>query len=379
MITLLIFCFLNLAKLRNLLPKQFDPASFKKQLSNALTNPNILNPSFLSPLFNMQLDNLRPELLLDAISGDKVDSFLLSNTLAASVNQAASRTGSSKSSSSSSSSAVKTPGIPPPAHQNSSSRRESSLDTLDLRFKKTSSNRSSLPSALIPAHKPTLAPPVPEEKGLSASSSSVLDLSSGVSLKRKSDPGLSQSAANNAARKSKKLKSRIDDLAFNLRQKKMMQVKQGDCQDESPDVKSKFDLDSLHSKNVNLRSKSTLSAPPAAHSGSSKLTDKLSSSSKLSLPSTSLPLNAYQPHSRDLRHKSSSSSSSSSLKLNDSTSILEQIMALKPEVKKWFEENPKLLTDTALMANLLSQNTATAAALASNVIIKFLGHNQTTN
>jgi len=349
------------AKLRDLLSQQMGSSAAKKSLQASLVNSSLINPSFLPPLFSMTFGNLRSGLRKDLPTDDKTAaSLLISNALASKHSFHRSQI---KSSSLSSCFTNSSEG-PPPAHQNSSSKRTSSIDALNLRFKAGNSLLSS--SSVTTA--PTLSPSATSSSELNlahkpvtvstgnktaspSSPTSVLDLSSGPSTGKSSTSSLFQSSENPSPQLNlslnrkvvKKTKSKIDDLAFTLRQKKMMQEKQAQPQQDVNirDSKSRSEFEKSKQEQKFL-------APPAAHSSSSsssfnKMLDT-SLISKLQSTASSASSASGPP--------SATANQALSAKLAKST-LLEQAATLK----KWLEENPKMLAkNPSLVAAVAAVN-----------------------
>ncbi|RWS29488.1 chromodomain-helicase-DNA-binding protein 8-like protein, partial [Leptotrombidium deliense] len=236
---------------------------------------------------------------------------------------------------------------PPPAHQNSSTRRSNPMENIDFRFKTT----PAIVPPPSPAHKPSPTPRSEKKPNKSPSSPvSVLDLSSGQSTKRE---GSSLDANSNNSNKSisgikkmgKKIGSRIDALALNLQAKKMMEEKQSDKNESNilfdnkssdrKDILNKLDVSKYSSQN-----KLNFPTPPAAHSSSASSFSKTNDSfSKNTAHLSSLDASKLPPS-----------------KVNEASSILEQAAAIRQDLKKWLEDHPEFVA--------ANPNLAAAAAAA---------------
>lgn len=335
------------------------------------------NGSFLPPLFALSFgsgfrsdrdltDDKGSSLLLGNHLGSKGSPFSLPSALASSINSSiTSAMASSVLCDSKSKSSMSAKGCePPPAHQNLSTRSKQPMDTLDLRFLKSTSSHSIVPP--IPAHKP-LPPPTKSIAKHSSSPAPVLDLSSGHAVKKDRESTRSKSPSHSPAsgsmpkgKTSKRIGSRIDDLAFTLRQKKMMQEKHDDPHSKdsaspSPrELKPRSELDKVETRSSSSLPRDRIRTPPAAHSSSmfSSLSPALigvpSSAKAGDKPGLFTPKG--MPNTKDtgpslssLHHLTADLGKLS----QPNMSLAEHTAALK----KFFEEHPDILTNPTFAAN----------------------------
>lgn len=355
------------AKLRNLLSQTIEQqaaqlaAQGKK--SSSSTAQSLLNhaSSFLPPLFNLPFVNLRSDIRNELLSDEKTASLLLGQFSRNQVQAAAAKMAAGAATAGSSNG-------PPPAHQSSSTRRNNHLDTLDLRFK----TNPLLTAPPAPAHK---APPKIPEKGRSAAlPASVLDLSGGELKRstRSSMPSAREQPSSAAStpsgpsekRSGKRIGSRIDALALNLQAKKLMEEKPEPKESSLLEQLSKSskmatskaqqqferEMEKQYLQKSSLKALSALTNPPAAHSSASALAkagfDPQLLGKSLGLASSS-------------RSETSKALSSASSKSNDTSSMADQVTAIRQDLKKWLDEHPELLAANPTLA------AAAAAAMAS--------------
>lgn len=376
--------FFYTAKLRNILSQSESTQGLKKQLhgQNAASSVMAGNGSFLPPLFALSFgqnfrdrdlsDDKGSSLLLGNHLGSKNSPFSLPSALASSINSSlTSAMVSSGFCDPKAKSSISTKaGEPPPAHQNLSTRSKQPVDTLDLRFTKSSpSSHSVVPP--IPAHKPLPPPSKPASKS-SSSPAPVLDLSSGPAVKKDRDASKSKQANQpsklsppSAIPKGKAGKriSKIDDLAFTLRQKKMMLEKHDDPHSKdsemaSPpprELKPRSELDKVETRSSASLPRDHTRTPPAAHSSSM--------SSSLSPALMGAPGNVKMSDKPGLftpkgmpNTKDSGPSLSSLHHLGIDLGKLAQSkfdmnLAETAALKKFLEEHPDILTNPNFAAN----------------------------
>lgn len=394
------------AKLRNLL-SQTEPLqsnSNKKQSSlhhNSMNQMLTGNGSFLPPLSFLSFpQNFRDR---SDVSSDKGSSLLLGNggQMGSNKNSPFSMPSSALASSlaSAMSSPVVNPGMkgqalshkgsePPPAHQNLSTRSSKPGDTLDLRFSKTSSSHPVAPP--VPAHKypspknterPSPAR-TPSTQTPTTTPGSVLDLSSGPTVKKSRSSTIPQSSpptqnSSSPRGKAGKRISRIDDLAFTLRQKKMMQEKHvesphaRESQEIPParELKARSELAKVETRSSSSVPSDRIRTPPAAHSSS------MSSSLSSALMGGPLKMGEkpglFTPkgsaHTKESSHPMSSMHNLSQVEsvakvLQANATFAEQTAALK----KFLEEHPDLLTSPTF-ANALALNSSSIPANVSKI------------
>jgi hypothetical protein len=346
------------AKLRNLLThtieQQQQQMSSKKQTSLLSGS----TPQFLPPLFSLPFCNLRSAIRDELMTDEKTASLLLSQSLQSSLAAAAASVQSSTTSTSATNTTTSTTNSkgPPPAHQNSSVRSNPTLGTLDLTGRFKSSPKIAAPPA--PAHKP--APLNPSERG--AVASDVLDLSSasappkrsrGGSPAKKSLPTESNPIPNTSSSKknSRKIGSRIDALALNLQAKKMMEEKQSDPKPDKMESnmsalekrQASYFMDELNKHSALIQSKLGTN-PPAAHSGTSSQSSKLSDASLLS---------KSNPHFGAL-----DASKLPPSKVNEASSIVEQVAIIRQNLRSLFEDHPEFIAQNPSMASMVAASAA---------------------
>jgi hypothetical protein len=241
------------------------------------------------------------------------------------------------------------------------------------RFK--SSPKIATPPA--PAHKP--APLNPTERVTVGSD--VLDLSSasappkrsrGGSPAKKSLPTESHPIPNTSSSKksSRKIGSRIDALALNLQAKKMMEEKQVDPKPDKIESnmsalekrQASYFMDELNKHSALIQSKLGTN-PPAAHSGTSSQSSKLSDASLLS---------KSNPHFGAL-----DASKLPPSKVNEASSIVEQVAIIRQNLRSLFEDHPEFIAQNPSMASMVAAsaanvfnpniNMSSMASIAANV------------
>lgn len=375
------------AKLRNLLTQNIEhqqQQAFQQQLqhqrdreqqekaarskSQSLLNhaSSLLPPNFFS---NFNINNLPANLRNELLSNDKTASLLLEGLSRMQGQfgrqeqeqshrreQSSSRHGHDRRRDILSGSSG-----PPPAHQSSSTRRNASMETLDLtsRFKAN-------PILAPPSNPPTLAhkhPSSPKSgRRTSPSPQSVLDLSSGLLPPKRSTRShhmLSPSeepAANPPPKSGKRIGSRLDAIALNLQAKKMMQdpIPKGEPDflseiaqksDRRKDFSSLGNLDIL---GAHLAQKQKMQRQQQTFSSSGR------SSSQSPSGSSKKPMMPQMPNIADLLSGTMPDLSSlldpkllaQASKNIDMSPFLEQTKGFK----KWLEEHPEFLQQNPNLA-----------------------------